>query len=105
MDRVSNSVVKTVSGRVYILVGKMKLDFASGNELAYVIMQIINYNVCNLFYLSFYVQDFPSGFCRTLSMDSLQTGKRFMRSLSQNQESKNSYFIYTYKYTIVCWRC
>ncbi|XP_028251291.1 mis18-binding protein 1 isoform X2 [Parambassis ranga] len=30
VDRVSNSVVKTVSGRVYILVGNMKMHYASG---------------------------------------------------------------------------
>lgn len=30
VDRVSNSVLKTVSGRVYILVGKMIFDVDSG---------------------------------------------------------------------------
>lgn len=33
VERVSNMVVKTVSGRVYILVGKMKINVESGRDV------------------------------------------------------------------------
>lgn len=42
VERVSNYVVKTVSGRVYILVGKMKLDAASGKSCLLVEKNIKN---------------------------------------------------------------
>lgn len=37
------------------------------------------------------MQGFPSGFWRSLLMGFLQTGKDFMRSFCQSQESKNIY--------------